>query len=111
MTNLGQHRHDRWHLEYKRRWVIQYNFYLRDREWVRMFVRVCPYFPFSVRLCLNQHHWLARRMDAEGIPFRQAENFFLTCSDPARLQAMADSLTGRDLDRCGQKWLRTLITG
>jgi hypothetical protein len=42
---------DRWHLEYKRRWVDQYNFYLLDRDWGRMFVRVCPYFPFSARIC------------------------------------------------------------
>jgi len=100
---------DRWHLEYKRRWPIQYNFYLLDREWGRMFVRICPYFPFSARVCVNQHHWLARRLEAEGIAFRQAANFFLTCSDPARLQALADSLTARDLERCGQKWLRALV--
>jgi hypothetical protein len=23
---------------------------------------VCPYFPFSARVCLNQHHWLANRL-------------------------------------------------
>jgi hypothetical protein len=28
---------DRWHLEFKRRWPIQYNFYLFDRDWGRMF--------------------------------------------------------------------------
>jgi hypothetical protein len=97
---------DRWHLEYKWRWPIQYNFYLFDREWGRMFVRVCPYFPFSARVCLNQHHWLANRMRAEGIHFRQCANAFLTCSDPARLQQLADSLTARDVERCAQKWLR-----
>jgi hypothetical protein len=100
---------DRWHLEYKRRWPIQYNFYILDREWGRMFVRVCPYFPFSARICLNQHHWLARGLKAEGIAFRQTANFFLTCGAPARLQALADSLTTRDLERCGQKWLRALV--
>ncbi len=99
---------ERWHLEYKRRWVIQYNFYLVDRDWGRMFVRLSPYFPFSARLCLNQHHWLANRLAVEGIPVRQCGNAFLSCSDPARLQALADSLTGRDLERCGQKWLRAL---
>ena len=36
---------DRWHLQYPRRWVIQYNFYLTDAEWRRMFVRLFPYFP------------------------------------------------------------------
>ncbi len=99
---------ERWHLEYKRRWVIQYNFYLVDRDWGRMFVRLSPSFPFSARLCLNQHHWLANRLAVEGIPVRQCGNAFLSCSDPARLQALADSLTGRDLERCGQKWLRAL---
>jgi len=58
-----------------------------------MFVRLCPYFPFSARVCLNQHHWLATQMRAEGRRFRQESNAFLTCSDPARLQALADSLT------------------
>ena len=99
---------DRWHLEYKRRWVIQYNFYLRDRDWGRLFIRLCPYFPFSARLCLNQHHWLANRLAAEDITFRQCGNAFLSCSDPTRLQTLADSLTPRDLERCAQKWLRAL---
>jgi hypothetical protein len=104
LTAIGKD--DRWHLQYARRWVIQYNFYLNDSEWGRMFVRLCPYFPFSARVCLNQHHWLATRMRAEGIRFRQESNAFLTCSDPTRLQALADSLTPRDIDRCAQKWLR-----
>jgi hypothetical protein len=105
---IGKPADNRWHLTYAPRWVIQYNFYLHDREWGPMFVRVCPYLPFSARLCLNQHDWLARRLRAEGIHFRQCANAFLTCSDPTRLQRLADSLTARDLERCGQKWLRTL---
>jgi hypothetical protein len=100
---------DRWHLEYKRRWVTQYNFYLRDRDWGRMFVRICPYFPFSARLCLNQHHWLAQRLEAEGSRFRRCSNAFLQCSNPIRLQTLADSLTPRDLERCATKWLRALV--
>src|SRR5438094_1500716 len=104
MTAIGKD--DRWHLEMKRRWVDPYNFYVQDRDWGRMFVRVCPYFPFSARVCLNQHHWLAHRLRAEAIPFRQCGNAFLTCGDPIRLQQLADSLTPGDLDRCAQKWLR-----
>jgi len=34
-------------------------------------------------------------------------NAFLRCSNPARLQELADSLTARDLLTCGQKWLGT----
>jgi hypothetical protein len=50
------------------RWVVQYNFYINDRQWARMFVRICPYLPFSARVCLNQHHWLANRMREGGSP-------------------------------------------
>lgn len=93
------------HLELKQRWVNQFNFYLNDSRWGRMFVRMCPYFPFSARICLNQHHWLAIRMREEGIDFQQSTNAFLKCANPARLQELADSLTAQDLLRCGQKWL------
>jgi hypothetical protein len=93
------------HLELKQRWVNQYNFYLNDQHRGPMFVRMCPYFPFSARVCLNQHHWLALRMQQEGISFRQCKNAFLRCSNPERLQQLADSLTAQDLLRCGQKWL------
>ena len=93
------------HLEYKQRWVNQFNFYLNDARWGRMFVRLCPYFPFSARVCLNQHHWLAIRMTEEGIDFQQSTNAFLRCANPARLQELADSLTAHDLLQCGQKWL------
>jgi hypothetical protein len=102
---IGNPKDDRWHLQFAQRWVVQYNFYVNDRHWGRMFVRLCPYFPFSARVCLNQHHWLANRMRAEGIAFQQCTNAFLKCGNPQRLQALADSLTARDLSSCGEKWL------
>jgi hypothetical protein len=43
MTAIGKD--DRWHLERKRRWVEQYNFYVQDCHWGPMFVRVCLTFP------------------------------------------------------------------
>jgi hypothetical protein len=103
MTAIGKD--DRWHLELKRRWVEQYNFYVQDPHWGQMFVRVCPYFPFSARVCLNQHYWLALRMQEQGIRFQQCANAFLQCSDAQALQKLADSLTANDLITCGQKWL------
>lgn len=104
---IGSPRDNRWHLAFAQRWVVQYNFYIHDRDWGRLFVRMCPYFPFSARVCLNQHHWIAKRLHTEGIPFQQCANAFLGCADPERLQAIADSLTPGDLLRCGQRWLAT----
>jgi hypothetical protein len=107
MIAIGNKKDDRWHLQIAQRWVVQYNFYISDERWGPMFVRMCPYLPFSARVCLNQHHWLAQRMREEGIDFQQCTNAFLRCANPARLQELSDSLTPRDLLTCGQKWLAT----
>jgi hypothetical protein len=104
---IGNKEDDRWHLQLAQRWVVQYNFYLSDDRWGRMFVRMCPYLPFSARVCLNQHYWLATRMREEGIDFQQCTNASLKCAHPSRLQELADSLTARDILTCGQKWLAT----
>jgi hypothetical protein len=105
MTAIGNKKDNRWHLQISQRWVNQYNFYVNDLHWGRMFVRMCPYFPFSARVCLNQHHWLANRLRQEGIDFQQPSNLFLKCSNPERLQELADALTPQDLLTAGQKWL------
>jgi hypothetical protein len=108
MIAVGDSKSNRWHLQIATRWVVQYNFYINDRRWGRMFVRICPYLPFSARVCLNQHHWLANRMREEGIDFKQCANAFTRCSTPERLQQLADSLGPRELSTCGQKWLARL---
>ena len=82
---VGNSKANRWHLQIANRWVTQYNFYINDRQWGRMFVRLCPYLPFSARVCLNQHHWLANRMREEAIAFKQ-------CSNVQRLNASSSSL-------------------
>ncbi len=105
MIAIGNKQDNRWHLQLAQRWVVQYNFYVNDRHWGRMFVRLCPYFPFSARVCLNQHHWLANQLRTEGLDFQQCANAFLKCRAPERLQELADSLTARDLSSCGEKWL------
>jgi len=108
MTAIGDSKANRWHLAIANRWVVQYNFYINDRQWGRMFVRICPYLPFSARICLNQHHWLAKRMHEEGIDFKQCSNAFIKCAAPERLQQLADKLAPWDLSSCGQKWLARL---
>ena len=105
MIAIGDKLTNRWHLQIAKRWVVQYNFYINDRNWGRMFVRMCPYLPFSARICLNQHHWLANRLRENGVKFKQFANAFLKCTAPDRLQALANSLVPRDLMACGQKWL------
>ena len=105
MTAIGDKKLNRWHLQIANRWIVQYNLYVNDQRWGRIFVRMCPYLPFSARVCLNQHHWLANRMREEGVDFQQCSNAFLRCARPERLQELADTLTAEDLSTCGHKWL------
>jgi hypothetical protein len=97
------------HLELKLRWVNQYNYYMQDRDFGPMFVRVSPYFPFTARLCLNHHDWIANRLRRQGIDFQQRNNSFVACSDPLALQNIADTLTAQDLTACGRKWIHRLV--
>jgi hypothetical protein len=97
------------HLESKWRWVNQYNFYIQDRNFGPMFIRICPYFPFCVRLCVNQHDWIANRLRQQKIEFQQRDNSFVACCDPCALQRIADSFTSQHLIACGTKWVKRLV--
>jgi hypothetical protein len=97
------------HVELLNRFVQQYYFYIQDRDFGRMFLRVCPYFPFSARLCLNGHEWLACRLRQEGIAFEQCANAFRSCTNPARLQELSDQFSAADLEACGHRWLAQLV--
>jgi hypothetical protein len=97
-----------YHIVLQQRFVDQFYFYIRDREFGRMFIRMCPYVPFNARILINGHEWLANQMQREGIGFRQHRNAFLTCTDPERLQQLADSLSPRRVIACAQRWLSQL---
>jgi hypothetical protein len=109
LVSIGKRASEQGHLEDKKRWVDQYNFYIQDRAWGRMFVRICPYFPFPARVYLNQHYWLAQRLEERGIGFLPCANAFLRSKDPDKLQQLADSLQPQDITRCAQKWLTYLV--
>ena len=97
-----------YHLELCHRFVDQYYFYLLDDDFGPMFLRLCPYLPFNGRMVINGHDWLACQMRRENIRFRQHGNAFLTCSDPTRLQQLADSFSAQPIIACAQRWLRQL---
>ena len=69
-----------------------------------MFVRMCPHFPFSARVCLNQHHWLANRLTGGRDQVSAPRNAFLKCGDSHALPSPTRSPHRTSL-ACGQKWL------
>jgi hypothetical protein len=91
------------------RCVDLYYFYLQDPQLGRLFLRVCPYFPFSVRVCLNGHQWLARQLDHEGIAYRLSDNVFVDCANPDRLQVLSDAFGPQHILAGVEPWLARLL--
>jgi hypothetical protein len=91
------------------RFVNLYYFYLQDAQLGRFWLRLCPYFPFHVQVCLNGHEWLARQLTQAGVAFRKADNAFVACADPQRLQTLADRFSPEDITAAVEPWLRRFL--
>jgi hypothetical protein len=92
-----------------RRHVDLYYFYLNDAYCGRMFLRICPYFPFHITIWLNGHHWLACQLRQEGIPFQTRDNLFTACARPERLQELSDAFAPSDVVHTVETWLVRLL--
>src|SRR3954464_8027888 len=52
-------------------YVNHYYFYIDDKEFGPLFLKVCSYAPWSIKLCLNGHEWAKRQLDKYGIRLRR----------------------------------------
>jgi len=89
-------------------YVNHYYFYIDDEEFGPLFLKVCSYAPWGVKLCLNGHEWAKRQLDKRRIAYEALDNGFLSCSEPEKLQKICDSLGPDDIDRVFRKWLRRI---
>jgi hypothetical protein len=85
-------------------YVNHYYFYLQDDEFGPGFIKVCSYAPYSLRVCLNGHEWAKQQARKQGIHFETLDNGFLSCSDPAALQAICDELGPEQIQAFLAKW-------
>jgi hypothetical protein len=89
-------------------YVNHYYFYIDDEEFGPLFLKICSYAPWSVKLCLNGHEWAKRQLDKRHITYEALDNGFLSCSEPVTLQKICDALGWEDIDRVFRKWLRRI---
>jgi hypothetical protein len=71
---------------------LHFYFYLVDREFGFMHVRLQSWFPCSIQVCINGRECLARKMDKAGISYERRENCFLRIEDPQKAQKLADKM-------------------
>jgi len=79
--------------------VNQYYFYLVDADFGPLFIKFSSYFPYQAKVCLNGHEYVKRQLRKAGIAFEALDNGIRSCADPARLQAICDSLTPQKIER------------
>ena len=89
-------------------YVNHYYFYIDDVDFGPLFLKVCSYAPWSIKLCLNGHEWAKRQLEKKGIAYEALDNGFLSCADPQKLQQICDRLGPEQIERVFQKWLQRL---
>lgn len=87
-------------------YVNHYYFYIDDADFGPLFLKVCSYAPWGIKLCLNGHEWAKRQLERRGIGYQALDNGFLSCAQPEKLQQICDSLGPEQIDRVFRKWLK-----
>jgi hypothetical protein len=89
-----------------RRCLVLY-YYLMDREFGLMHVKVQTWFPFTLQVYVNGHEWLARKLTTLGVAFRKVDNAFVWLADVTRAQQAVAAFWRRDwpkfLDRLASR--------
>jgi hypothetical protein len=89
-------------------YVNHYYFYIDDKDFGPLFIKVCSYAPWGTKLCLNGHEWAKRQLDSKGVAYEALDNGFLSCAEPHKLQAICDSLGPRQIEGVFRKWLQRI---
>jgi hypothetical protein len=88
--------------------VNHFYFYGLDEDFGPFFLKVCTYFPYNAKLCINGHEYVKRQLAQEGIAFEALDNGILSCANPRRLQQLCDGLSAAKIDALLRKWLKRL---
>ncbi len=81
-------------------------FYLMDRDFGLMHIRLQTWLPLTIQVCVNGREWLARQMQRAGIEFEQRDNCFTRIADVPRAQALMDRLVDYPWARWLNRWAR-----
>jgi hypothetical protein len=88
--------------------VNHYYFYCVDRDFGPFFLKLCSYFPYNGKVCLNGHEYLKRQLALKDLGFEALDNGLLRCDDPAQAQHLADGLSESRVEALVRKWLSLL---
>jgi len=88
--------------------VNHFYFYGLDEDFGPFFLKLCTYFPYNAKLCLNVHEYVKRQLAKEGIAYEALDNGIRSCANPQRVQQICDDLSAAKIDALLRKWLARL---
>jgi hypothetical protein len=88
--------------------VTHYYFYILDRNFGLIFIKICTYLPFEVKVCFNGHEWAKQQLRNEGINFKPLSNGFFTCEDSTYLQNICYQLDESKIQTLFDQWVEQL---
>lgn len=88
--------------------VNHYYFYILDRDFGPLFIKICSYFPYSIKVCLNGHEWLKRQLAQRRLSFEALDNGILKAASPGKVQGIARQLNPTRIRAVFHKWLSRL---
>jgi hypothetical protein len=77
-------------LRHRERKCLHYYHYYLHPQFGLMHTRLQTWIPFTMQICLNGREWLARQLDAAGLPYLRRDNCFVRLPDVATAQALLD---------------------
>jgi len=84
-------------IKYEYRKCLHYYFYLYDREFGFMHVRLQSWFPFEIQIYINGREYLKTQLDKESIQYESFDNSVTWCEDMERAQIFLDKLKEKNL--------------
>jgi hypothetical protein len=78
---------------------LHYYFYLQDRQFGLMHLRLQTWLPFTINVCLNGRSWLAQQLRHQGIAYEQRDNCLVDVADLHQAQHLLDKQLRTRWDR------------
>jgi len=69
------------------------------------YLKLCTYFPFNAEFYFNGHNAVRLQLDRQGIGYRMQNNSFTWVEDLAKVQKIAFSFSGREIQKRINYWM------
>jgi len=87
---------------------LHYYFYIMDKEFGLMHIRLQSWFPLTVQIHINGRRWLEKKFKSSQIKYEMYENSFSFVEDIEKAQALSEELSHFDFPKVFDAMIREI---